>query len=393
MDGRSGEYDTLIVAVTDKADRAPVPTYVAEILAIDYHLDLAVLAISEDLGGNTVESDLFGLELGNSDQSDIGEPLTVIGYPGIGGATLTMTPGIVSGFLEEEGLGSRAWIKTDASITGGNSGGAAVNEAGQLIAIPTLIGEVDCRRIVDSNGDGVIDSADPCVPVGGNINPMRPVELATPLIEAAQNGETYVSPYDSQSEVTAPNFDDLVFVNVDDPNIPGQAVAAFPSEILAMCADFAFSGMTDGASWSYRWVLDGVTVLVDNEVLWEHGTSGHYGLCLQDEIALVPGNYEISIYVAGELVIADGIVVGSPATEFVFTNDSSSDFCGLWITAVTAEYWGLNHLTTVLESGSTITLSIAEGTYDIEVDDCNGTLVFEEANVLVDGPVDLTLSE
>ncbi|MFO3796684.1 MAG: hypothetical protein ACK8QZ_05275, partial [Anaerolineales bacterium] len=44
------------------------------------------------------------------------------------------------------------------------------------------------------NGDGKINSEDVCIPIGGFINALRPVNLALPLIEAAQRGERAVPP-------------------------------------------------------------------------------------------------------------------------------------------------------------------------------------------------------
>ena len=62
------------------------------------------------------------------------------GYPGLGGDTPTFTRGTVSGFLVDEVLGlDRGWIKTDAEINRGNSGGMAINDRGELIGIPTLV--------------------------------------------------------------------------------------------------------------------------------------------------------------------------------------------------------------------------------------------------------------
>lgn len=65
----------------------------------------------------------------------IGEKLFVLGYPAIGGVSMTITDGVVSGF---EGSLSE-WIKTSAKIEQGHSGGVAVlAKDGCPIGIPTL---------------------------------------------------------------------------------------------------------------------------------------------------------------------------------------------------------------------------------------------------------------
>lgn len=66
---------------------------------------------------------------------EIGEKLFVLGYPAIGGAGITITEGILSGFDGE----LNELIKTSAKIDQGNSGGIAVAaQDGCLIGIPTL---------------------------------------------------------------------------------------------------------------------------------------------------------------------------------------------------------------------------------------------------------------
>src|SRR4030065_1371770 len=117
-----------------------------------------------DRDGNAVQADLASSTLGDSDQVEIGDHLRVLGYPGIGGETITFTEGAVSGFTSERAVEGRAWIKTDATIAGGTSGGMAVNSAGQLIGVPTRAsggstegGIVDCRPGGDTNRAGLID--------------------------------------------------------------------------------------------------------------------------------------------------------------------------------------------------------------------------------------------
>ena len=135
------------------------------------------------------------MTLGDSDSVEIGDSLQILGYPGIGGETITFTEGAVSGFTSDRSVEGRAWIKTDATIAGGNSGGMAANALGELIGVPTIAASgaeggdiVDCRPVADTNRDGSIDQFDTCVPIGGFINGLRPVNLALPLIAAAQSG-------------------------------------------------------------------------------------------------------------------------------------------------------------------------------------------------------------
>ncbi len=190
--------DALKISLTGEPDQPPTDSYFAEVLQADYQLDVAVIRITTDIDKNELdpsEMNLPAVPLGDADQIQLGDSLIILGYPGIGGQTITLTRGEVSGFTSEETYGDRAFIKTSATIAGGNSGGLVVDAAGYLVAIPTQLGYggedqfVDCRVIVDTNRDGVIDGRDNCVPTGGFINALRPIDLAMPLIEAAQRGE------------------------------------------------------------------------------------------------------------------------------------------------------------------------------------------------------------
>jgi hypothetical protein len=121
-----------------------------------------------------------------------------------------LTRGEVSGFTSQPAYGQRAFIKTSATIAGGNSGGLAVDAAGNLIGVPTQLGYggddqyVDCRVLADTNRDGFVDDLDSCVPTGGFINALRPVDLAIPLIEAAERGEISIIGGEEPETVSAP---------------------------------------------------------------------------------------------------------------------------------------------------------------------------------------------
>ncbi len=198
LSDRYYQVEALVVSLTKETDAMPEPTYVAQIMQVDQALDIAVIRIETDLDGNPIDRSALNLPtvpLGNDDALQLGDPLVILGYPTIGGSTITLTRGEVAGFTAEEGYGNRAFIKTSATISGGNSGGLAANGNGEIIGIPTQLGYggddqyVDCRVLVDTNRDGVVDEKDNCVPTGGFINALRPLRLARPLIEAAQRGE------------------------------------------------------------------------------------------------------------------------------------------------------------------------------------------------------------
>lgn len=108
-------------------------------------LDLALYRIDRGLYGNALsEAYRFPwMETAVEDGVTLGMPISLLGYPTIGGSgskvSITYTRGIVSGF-ERTDFGTI--IKTDGEINPGNSGGAALNDQYRLIGLPTsVIGE------------------------------------------------------------------------------------------------------------------------------------------------------------------------------------------------------------------------------------------------------------
>ena len=180
------EPDRFMVALSD-GRHLPEPRYLAWVAATDPDLDLAVLKIDADRDGVPIdgaELSLFAAPLGDSDLVNLGDPVHVFGFPAIGSGSLTYTTGVVSGFLFEEGIDGTAWINSDAVTSGGNSGGAALNSTGQLIGIPTSGSALDCR-VGDTNRDGTIGPEDVgCLPTGGSLTQLRPINLALPLLES-----------------------------------------------------------------------------------------------------------------------------------------------------------------------------------------------------------------
>ena len=217
---RYEEVVALLVSLTVAQDQPPVDSYYAHVVQADAALDLAVIKPAWDLEGNPLDYGQLKLPfvpLGDSDTLDLGESIVILGYPVIGGGTITLTRGEVSGFTSEEPFGNRAFIKTSGTIAGGNSGGLAVDSLGQIIGIPTQVGYgeasldiVDCRPLRDTNRDGYIDENDDCVPTGGFINALRPINLAIEMIDAAKRGEVSVSTGESQT-IVYQNSGEVIF--------------------------------------------------------------------------------------------------------------------------------------------------------------------------------------
>jgi S1-C subfamily serine protease len=111
-------------------------SFKADIIGHDTFTDLAVVKVS------TNRDALHPLELGDSSQLKVGEPIAAIGNPfGLSGS---MTSGIVSALgrllpTQDRGFQIPDIIQTDAAINPGNSGGPLLNMRGQVIGINTAI--------------------------------------------------------------------------------------------------------------------------------------------------------------------------------------------------------------------------------------------------------------
>lgn len=109
----------------------PDCSYTAKLISKNEKLDIALLQIESISGLSSLTSFPY-LELSQVDTTNINDPVTAIGYPEIGGASVTTTQGIISGKTEKY---EKKWIKTDAVISFGSSGGAALNSSNKVIGI------------------------------------------------------------------------------------------------------------------------------------------------------------------------------------------------------------------------------------------------------------------
>jgi Do/DeqQ family serine protease len=106
--------------------------YDAKVIGTDEKTDLALLKIEAN--------NLKYLNYGDSENIKLGEWVLAIGYPY--SLSSTVTAGIISAKatkIEDENMKLENFIQTDAAVNPGNSGGALVNQKGELIGINTRI--------------------------------------------------------------------------------------------------------------------------------------------------------------------------------------------------------------------------------------------------------------
>ncbi|MEX0982896.1 MAG: Do family serine endopeptidase [Bacteroidales bacterium] len=125
--------------VIDKSDEIEVTmndrrVFIAKLVGSDPTTDLALLRIDE--------KGLPSLKYGDSDDLRLGEWVLAVGNPY--NLTSTVTAGIVSAKARNININPNqfsieSFIQTDAAVNQGNSGGALVNTAGQLVGINTAI--------------------------------------------------------------------------------------------------------------------------------------------------------------------------------------------------------------------------------------------------------------
>jgi len=113
-----------------------------EVVGSDVYTDLALLKFTKD-----DSTKITAIKLGDSDLLQVGEEVLAIGSPlGIQYAGTT-TKGIISGTervvsVDVNNDGVEDWdmtvVQTDAAINAGNSGGALINMAGELVGITSM---------------------------------------------------------------------------------------------------------------------------------------------------------------------------------------------------------------------------------------------------------------
>ncbi len=173
-DNETGQYNNADgidnIYITLNPRNPPKFQFIAQTVEADAGKDIAILRIIATTNGEPPADclKLPAISLNMTSKVEIGQKVTSVGYPGVGGDTLTIAGGQVVGFDEYSMSGQgRTYeaIKYDASDSAGISGGPIINEQFEQVAIAHA-GRSDTEK-------------------GGKLSLARPIELADELINSA----------------------------------------------------------------------------------------------------------------------------------------------------------------------------------------------------------------
>jgi S1-C subfamily serine protease len=270
---------------------APILKFYAELVADDPALDLAVLQITalfDDPKARLPKNlGLTAIERANSEQLNIGDELFVIGYPGLGGNTVTMSKGLVSGFLDDNNDDLFEWIKTDAEVNHGNSGGLATNARWQFIGVPSA---------------GVAD-----VEAAGKISLIRMGNLALQFYDGIQAG-SHGRQQAGEAHITAVEFGQAI----NRRNQISRPQTQFASGVTDLYATFVYEGFRAGQELTTVWYVDGKQGLSDR-FAWGEAESGRSWTSIYNEQGLADGLYELELIWNGQSLYRGGVRVGEVA--------------------------------------------------------------------------------
>ena len=319
--------NVLVWTTADPREPA-VPAYLGKVVRTSKKLDLALITVVADISG----TDLAGClalptyPLGDSDKVTPGDGVAVIGYPSLGGNTVTYTEGIISGFSAGEGDFPGPWLKTDAEQSGGNSGGAAIDVDGNLIGVPTA---------------GYSDDA------GGKVNLLRPINAADEILTDVSglgvpgcDGAGSLGPVPETGEYGAGGvfFGGFSYPGSED----GWETA--PSGTAELSAHFNYAAVQKNTPIKAQWYFNGKPAAdATQEDTWPYEAGdGSFSLTLTNAKGLPDGTYTVQVFVGdGTIFTPDVTVGGAEAVDAVsirgrvLSADSGRPLAGAYFAVLT----------------------------------------------------------
>lgn len=254
-------------------------------------VDLALIACDRDLAGGPWSSERWpAVPIGRSQNVTPGAQIWVLGYGGLGGVKMHASAGLVSGWTGETGGANRRdFMRTDATVAAGSSGGAAVDDTGRLIGVPTAYRPLTAIR-------GKIS-----VPLG-QVGLIRPIELARDLVALAQAG--FVPVRDDPAVPTGGAVEDGA---PDSVTLRGRIVDASNRRPIVGARILVFRGAVDPGDGNQ---LDRAIAV---------GTTDGDGVYLSDHPVPRGGPYSVTVVAAGyRPVSAERVLSVAPDAAHVY---------------------------------------------------------------------------
>jgi S1-C subfamily serine protease len=292
-------HDAFVIGRFSEQDKAPQLQCAGKPSRskLQRELDLALIKCDMDLDGRSWAPARSGaawptLALAHTSDLKTGQRLWVLGYPDVGGGGLTLSEGNALGWSGVDGAAGNDFIKTDATIRHGNSGGPVVGDDGRLIGIASAV-----RTKLSASGD-VIE----VVQAGGRI---RPIAAASDLLAIAAAGWT---PREGATDVE---------LQPSAIEVPAEGVQ-LQSRVLDVANE---APVRDALVMVLRPGVNAATLDVnrlDDQVL-AYGRSNAQGEVVLRQPVPVPGTYSLMVVARGyEPMIGEGDLTLAADTPAVF---------------------------------------------------------------------------
>lgn len=211
------------IYITDDYRNPPEFRYYAQVIEYNQAADLAVLRIIRLKSGDTPNEclDLPALEI-NDSELPIGDTVHALGYPELGGQTITATSGRLAGYdyvIDNKGERDLTTsMKIDAMLSFGISGGALLNDDYQLVGVPNaryaeVSGQVGFAKSVRLLGDLMTNAKLNAIPGCNGATPVQlqrepstfPAHYVTGVVRGAAFEYGAIFLFDSSIDVTLLN--------------------------------------------------------------------------------------------------------------------------------------------------------------------------------------------
>lgn len=370
--------DGLLVRVPHGVRQNDYQIFVGRTLVVDADADLAVVQLLADEQGEALAAtDFPTIALGDSDALDMGDDVYALGYPDISSDQLVMTQGMVSGFLADE---EDPWILSDVVISNGNSGGAAVNAQGELVAIPTEI------RVGERSA--------------ATMAYLRPINHARPLIAQALAEERRGEPARQTAEADVVTLIGQEIGEIERMTVNGKHSPDLADLLNTLFVDAVWTLQPDNTfqfeavngdkpmRWAGRWEYNErkQQALLENDLfeatLYSEDDTWHLSIQMNTRVEDV-GRIRAEFYQA--VLFQDNSATAPPAEPLTLTikNNTRTKICYVYISPATDEEWGDDWLgrDEMIRPRQQQEFPVTAGVYALLVQDCNGNDISELSDV------------